>query len=267
MITHSALYVGQVMHQRLRPRRHRLSYRLYMLLLDLDEVDACAARLRLFSRGSWNLFSFHDADHGAGTAEPLRAQVERHLHGAGLAGAGGAIRLLTMPRVLGFAFNPISVYFCYRADGELAATLYEVNNTFGQRHSYLLPVAVGTGPAIRQTVCKRFHVSPFMGMDMDYAFRVVPPAAAPALGLGIIGSDAAGAVITAVLTARRRELTDAALLRAFFAVPLVTLKVVAGIGWEALKLWLKGVRWRPRPAPPSEAITMGNVMERPAHVS
>ncbi len=269
MITHSALYVGQVMHQRLRPRRHRLSYSLYMLLLDLDELDACAAHMRLFSRRRWNLISFHDSDHGNGTAEPLRAQVERHLHDAGLSIAGGAIRLLTMPRVLGFAFNPISVYFCYHRDGQLVATLYEVNNTFGQRHSYLLPVAPGAGPAIRQTVPKRFHVSPFMGMDMDYAFRVVPPVAAatPALGLGIIGSDGAGAVLTAVLTARRRELTDAALLRAFVTLPLVTLKAVAGIGWEALKLWLKGVPWRPLPAPPAETITMGVTEERPAHVS
>ncbi len=265
MITRSAIYAGQVMHQRLRPHRHRLSYRLYMVLLDLDELDGCAARLRLFSRGRRNLFSFHDKDHGAGTAEPLRAQVERHLDAAGLAIAGGAIRLLTMPRVLGFAFNPISVYFCYRADGELAATLYEVNNTFGQRHSYLLPVEPGSGPAIRQTVPKRFHVSPFMGMDMDYAFRVVPPAAA--LGIAITGSDATGTLITAVLAARRRELTDAALLRIFCTMPLVTLKVVAGIGWEALKLWLKGVPVRQRPAPPAETVTMLHVNERPAHVS
>ncbi len=245
------------MHQRLRPRRHRLTYRLYMLLLDLDEIDALSLRLRLFSRVGRNLFSFDDGDHGNGTAEPLRTQVERHLDAAGLAIDGGAIRLLTMPRVLGFAFNPISVYFCYRRNGELAATLYEVNNTFGQRHSYLLPVEPGAGPAIRQTVAKRFHVSPFMGMDMDYAFRVVPPVAAPTppLGIAIAGSDAAGTMITAVLTARRHELSDAALLRIFFAMPLVTLKVVGGIGWEALKLWLKRVPLKRRPPPPAAAIT------------
>ena len=270
-----ALYVGQVMHQRLRPRRHRLAYRLYMLLLDLDELDKCAARLRLFSRGRRNVFSFYDVDHGAGTSEPLRAQVERHLAAAGLATHGGAIRVLTMPRVLGFAFNPISIYFCYRPDGALAATLYEVNNTFGQRHSYLLPVPDGSATVIRQAVPKHFHVSPFMGMDMDYAFRVVPPAAS--LGIAITGSDPDGAIITAVLTARRRELTDAALVRAFFAMPLVTLKVVAGIGWEALKLCLKGVPLRRRPPPPIEPVTCQKfndqklhdqkLLERPAHVS
>lgn len=264
MMGNSALYVGQVMHQRLRPRRHRLAYRLYMLLLDLDDLDACATRLRSFSQGRWNLFSFYAADHGAGTAEPLRAQVERHLLATGLDIDGGAIRLLTMPRVLGFAFNPISIYFCYRRDGDLAATLYEVNNTFGQRHSYLVTVEPGTGAAVHQTTPKRFHVSPFMGMDMDYSFRVVPPATT--LGIAIIGSDTDGAVITAVLTARRHELTDAALLRAFFVMPLLTLKVVAGIGWEALKLWLKGVPLWARPAPPAEPITVGTQCERPAHV-
>ena len=253
------------MHQRLRPRRHRLSYRLYMLLLDLDEIDACASRLRLFSRGRANLFSFRDADHGAGTAEPLRAQVERHLADAGLESDGGPIRLLAMPRVLGFAFNPLSVYFCYRRDGALTAILYEVNNTFGQRHSYLLPVTQGAGPVIRQTIAKRFHVSPFMGMDLDYAFRVVPPASA--LGIAITAKDGDGAVITAVLTARRHELTDAALLRAFLAMPFVTLKVVAGIGWEAALLWLKGVPLRSRPAPPAEPVTTSARSERPLHVS
>lgn len=261
----SALYVGQVMHQRLRPRRHRLAYHLFMLLLDLDELDGCATRWRLFSRGRFNLFAFYDADHGAGSTEPLRAQVERHLQAAGLGCDGGAIRLLTMPRVLGFAFNPISVYFCYRPDGSLAATLYEVNNTFGQRHAYLLPVERSAGPAIRQTIAKQFHVSPFMGMDMDYAFRVVPPAAT--LGIAITGSDAAGTLITAVLTTRRRELTDAALLRVFLVIPLLTLKVVAGIGWEALKLWLKGVPVQRRPAPPRHAVTTADKTERPAHVS
>jgi DUF1365 family protein len=205
-----------------------------------------------------------------------RSQVERHLREAGLEISGGPIRLLTMPRVLGFAFNPISVYFCYRQAGGLAAILYEVNNTFGQRHSYLLPVAADAGPAnrqmaIHQKIAKQFHVSPFMGMDMDYAFRVVPPAAT--LGIAITGSDADGTLITAVLSAKRQDLTDAALLRAFLATPLVTLKVVAGIGWEAAKLWLKGVPVRRRPAPPGCPVTTSAypvstamINERPAHV-
>ena len=250
MIGASALFTGQVMHQRLRPRRHRLNYRIYMLLLDLDEIENCDSRLRLFSRNRRNLFAFYDGDHGNKSGTPLRAQIEQHLADVGTPVVGGAIRLLTMPRVLGFAFNPISVFFCYQPGGEMAAILYEVNNTFGQRHTYLLPVGTNPGRVIRQAVAKNLHVSPFMGMDMDYAFRVLPPA--DALAIGITGSDGDGALITAVLTARRQPLSDAALLRAFFGMPLLTFKVVGGILWEALKLWLKRIPvWHVPPAPAS----------------
>ncbi len=124
------------------------------------------------------------------------------MRAAGLVPDGGAIRLLTMPRMLGFAFNPLSVYFCHAQDGALAAILYEVNNTFGQRHSYLLPVAPGAASPIRQHTPKRFHVSPFMGMDMRYDFRVVPPG--ERLAITIVGSDAAGPIITAALACERR---------------------------------------------------------------
>jgi DUF1365 family protein len=252
-MTASGLYVGHVVHRRLRPRTHRLRYRLFSLLLDLDEIDELGQRLRLFSRGRFNLFAFHDRDHGAGTTEPLRAQVEHHLREAGIEADGGAIRLLTMPRILGYAFNPISVYFCHRRDGALAAILYEVNNTFGQRHSYLLPVAAGATSPIRQQTPKRFHVSPFMAMDMDYAFRVVPPG--ERLAITIVGSDTDGPIITAALATARRPLTDAALAHAFVSHPLLTLKVVAAIGWEAIKLWRKRVPVYRLPPPPDRAVT------------
>jgi len=253
MMVASALYVGHVMHRRTRPRAHRLRYRLFSLLLDLDEIDRLAARLTLFSRNRLNLFAFHDRDYAAGTREPLRAQVERHLAAAGLDLGGGPIRLLTMPRILGFAFNPLSVYFCHDRDGALRAILYEVNNTFGQRHSYLLPVEQAGG-IIRQDCAKDFHVSPFMGMDMRYAFRLAPPG--ERLSLAITGADAEGPILTAVHSAARRPLTDAELLRAFVTHPLLTVKVVGGILWEALRLWAKGVPVRDRPAPPLNPVTI-----------
>jgi DUF1365 family protein len=249
----SALYAGHVMHRRLRPRGHRLRYRIFSLLLDLDEIDEVSAGLRLFSRNRFNLFAFHDRDYGAGTAEPLRAQVERHLATAGLEADGGPIRLLTMPRILGFAFNPLSVYFCHRRDGRLQAILYEVSNTFGERHSYLLPVTQREGP-IRQECAKDFHVSPFMAMDMRYVFRVRAPARQ--LSIAITASDPAGPILTAVHSADRRALTDAALARAFATHPLLTLKVVGGILWEALKLWTKGVPVHGRPAAPPSPVTI-----------
>jgi DUF1365 family protein len=250
----SALYAGKVMHQRLRPRRHRLSYRMFQLLFDLDEIDTLAGRLRFFSRNRFNLFSFVDADHGDGSGAPLKAYVGRQLKAAGIETDGGPIRLLCLPRMLGYAFNPLSVYFCYRRQGPLAAILYEVNNTFGQRHSYLIPVVDEPhGNIIEQHCRKAFYVSPFMAMDMDYRFRVAPPDSG--LSLHITGSDAQGPLIVAAFSGKRRPLSDAALAGALLAYPLLTLKVVAGIHWEALLLWLKGVRLQPRPAPPSQPVS------------
>lgn len=245
----SGLYVGEVMHRRLRPRAHRLQYRMFSLLLDLDEVDALSARLRLFKTRGFALFGFRGADHLDGNATLLRAQVEARMARAGLTWDGGAVRVLTMPRVLGFVFNPVSVWFIHARDGELAAVLYEVNNTFGERHEYLLPVEpedVGKA-AIRQTTAKAFHVSPFMAMDMTYDFRLAAPG--DRLAIGIKGSDAAGPLISAVHTARRRELTDAALARVFVTHPLLTLKVVGGILWEAARLWVKRVPIHDHPVP------------------
>ena len=252
----SALYEGKVMHHRLRPRRHRLAYRVFWLLLDFDEIDALSRKILFFSRNRFNIFSFHDADYGVDSTEPLRAQVERQMSAAGIDCIGGSIRLLTMPRILGYAFNPLSVYFCHNRSGTLAAILYEVNNTFGERHSYLIPVSDGGAGAIRQQCPKQFYVSPFMDMAMDYVFHVVPPR--ERVVVSISGSDADGPLITAALSARRTELCDAALARAFVLYPLLTLKVVAGIHWEALLMWIKGLRLRKRPSPPAHPVTIAH---------
>lgn len=256
----SALYVGHVMHRRTRPRAHRLRYRIFSLLLDLDEIDGLTGCLRLFSHNRFNLFAFHDRDHGDGTGGSLRRHVEYHLAAAGLDIGGGAIRLLAMPRILGFAFNPLSIYFCHDREGALRAILYEVNNTFGERHSYLVPVDPSDG-AIRQQCEKTFHVSPFMAMDMRYAFRVAEPGAR--LSIAITGSDANGPLITAVHSATRHPLTDAALARAFLTHPLLTLKVVGGILWEAARLWIKGIPVHDRPAPPLHPVTIAPRNEVP----
>lgn len=262
------------MHVRLKPRRHRLAYRLCSFLLDLDEIDALDARLRLFSRNRFNAFSFHDRDYGpvadAGAegagreGEPLKAQVERQLMAAGLAPDGGPIRLLTMPRLFGYAFNPLSVYFCYRRSGRLFAVLYEVSNTFGQRHSYLIPVAEGEGDSavLRQQAAKRFYVSPFMDMDLTYSFRVRPPG--EELRIAILASDAEGPVLSAVHAARRRPLTDRHLLRALLAYPLMTAKVTAGIHWEALKIFARGVGLRQRPPAPERPVSVSPAGLSPA---
>jgi len=250
----SALYTGGVMHQRTRPRGHRLERRIFWLLLDLAEIDDQDRRLKLFSRNRWNLISFFDRDHGDGSDRPLRVQVEARMAAIGLDLKGGAIRLLTMPRLLGFVFNPISVYYCHGPDGRLAALSYEVTSTFGERRWYDLAVTEGGG-AFRQGCAKTLYVSPFLGMEMRYRFRGSSPGEKVALTVGC--DDAQGPVLTASLWGERRPLTDGGLAKVAVGYPLMTLGVVAGIHFEALLLWLKGVPvtlgQKPAPAAPHGA--------------
>lgn len=239
MSDHSALYTGRVSHQRLRPLRHRLAYRVFSMLLDLDELPALHHRLRWFSLERFNLFSFRASDHGDGSARPLRQQIDEQLARAGLK-TGGRIALLCTPRMLGHQFNPLSVYFCHAPEGELQALVYEVHNTFGERHSYLIPLRepVPPGQPIVQHCDKAFHVSPFLGMDMQYEFRTQPPHEG-CLALGISTRDTTGPMLVAHYAAEARPLTDRALLGLCLSHPLIGLKVVAAIHWEALRLWIK----------------------------
>jgi len=253
MICRSALYVGAVMHRRLRPTVHQFRYRAFWLLIDLDELPALTARLRLFSHNRFNLFALHEADQGDGGATPIRIQAERLLSEAGIDIAGGSIRLLCMPRTLGYSFNPISIYFCHRPGGELAALIYEVHNTFGERHSYVASIETKSGE-IRQDCRKAFYVSPFMDMDLAYHFRLTEPA--ERVAVGISASKGGERVLNASLTGLRRELTDGALLSIFLRMPLITAKVTLAIHWEALRLWLKGMRLRTRPAAPASHATL-----------
>lgn len=239
----SGLYAGQIMHRRLRPRMHQLRYRIFSLLLDLDEIDDLDRSLRFFSRGRFNLLSFYDCDHGDGSATPLRDQAIGHLRSIGIATAG-RIRLLAMPRVLNFVFNPLSVYFCDRPDGGLAAILYEVHNTFGERHCYVLPVEDCTAD-VRQHTLKCFHVSPFLPMNLRYSFRVKPPG--KIVEIAITVRDNEGPILAAVHAARRWPLSDGVIFKTVAAQPIMTLKVAAGILWEATRLLAKGVRLYRRP--------------------
>jgi DUF1365 family protein len=258
----SNLYVGTVMHRRVRPRRHRLRYRVFWTLLDLDEIAQLPRALRLFSHNRFNAVSFHDRDHGDGSGRPLRDQVEGHLQAAGIAPDGGPIRLLCMPRIFGFGFNPLSVYFCYQRGGNLVAILYEVHNTFRERHSYLIPVdgaagtAAGAGAIIDQQCRKGFYVSPFMDMDMNYRFRVAVPDRR--IAVAIRAADRDGLLLAAALRGDRVAMTDAALLRVLLTHPLLTLKVVGAIHWHALRMVLKGFRLRSRPRPPAAPVTVVN---------
>jgi uncharacterized protein len=250
----SSLYVGQVMHRRLRPREHRLRFRVFWLLLDLDEIDGLSAKLTFFSRNRFNLTSFFDRDHGDGSDVSLRQQVEAILQGAGCQSDRIMIKLLCMPRIMGYGFDPLSVYFCYRQDGSLEAIIYEVHNTFGERHSYVIPGHGAISRVVEQSCSKEFHVSPFLGMDMSYAFRVLLPCAR--VRIIIHGREGSEDVITASLSGVRTELSDRALLRVFVRHPLLTLKVITAIHWHALRLLLKGFRLHAHESTEHFAVTV-----------
>jgi len=246
----ASLYVGKTTHARLGPRPHRFSYSLFQLLIDVDRIEEGLSGLRLFR---WGLFGFAERDHGARDGSRLRTWVEARLSEAALVASAHRIRLLSFPRVLGFVFNPISIFFVEDVRGRLEAVIYEVNNTFGQTHAYVAPAA--GGDCERQEADKRLYVSPFYRVEGAYRFLVTPPAAT--FNLVITKSLDGQPDFTATLSAQRRELTDAALLRLSFTMPLMTLGVVAAIHWQALLLWLKGARFGARPAGPQASMSVG----------
>jgi DUF1365 family protein len=253
-MTASAIYEGVVAHRRLSPRPHRLRYRIFMLLLDLDELPDVLSRLRLLGSGRFGLLSFRAADHGDRGGMALKPYAHRLLADAGIV-ADGPVRLLCMPRILGYGFNPLSLYFCHRADGSLAAILYEVRNTFGQRHSYLAATPEEETSPVRQTAPKRFFVSPFMDMDLVYDFEVLPPGEAVAVRISVRRGD--DLVLTATFEGQRAPLTDGGLAKAWLRHPLLSLKVIAGIHWEAARILARGIGLRRRPPPPAQAVTLG----------
>lgn len=248
----ASLYTGTVMHHRMKPVTHRFTYRVFSLLVDIDRLAELDRASPIFSVRRWNLLSFRESDHGLGDGSPLRAHVDRMLARAGCALPGGRVLLLCYPRVLGFVFNPLSIYYCYDADGDLAALIYEVRNTFGESHTYVAPLrGLAAGGPIRQQRDKLFYVSPFLDMTMRYRFRLMPPG--DRLTVRILETDEAGPILAATFSGRRSALTTRNLLSAFVRIPVLTFKIVAAIHWEALRLYIKGLRPRSRPAPPPHA--------------
>lgn len=251
----SCLYVGQVMHARLQPFRHRFRYPVLYGLFDLDELPRLDDALLLFGHNRRGLFSFWDRDHGPRDGGPLRHWIEAHLLAMGIDIAGGPIRLLCLPRLLGYAFNPLSVWFCYHPRDGLQAVLYEVRNTFGEAHSYLIPVPLDQAGAdtLVQDCPKAFYVSPFLEMAARYRFRLTQPG--ERLSIRIRQDSPAGEMLLASLTGRRRSLGDRQLLMAAARRPAATLRVTTAIHWQGLRLWYKGARALPRPAPPAAEVS------------
>lgn len=255
----ASLYRGDVMHARLRPMSHRFAYRVLNLLIDLDRLDETGRQSALFAVNRAGLYSFHERDHGPRDGTSLAAYVRSVAANAGVDLSGGRILLLCYPRLLGYAFNPLSVYYGYDSRGRLALLIYEVRNTFGEHHSYVCPVLPGEASeaGIRQSRAKRFYVSPFIGMEMRYHFRLTAPGTEAKIR--ILETDSDGPLLAATFHGRKEPLTSPHLIAAFLALPFVTLKVMAGIHYEAARLWLKGARLFPRPRHVSGPAATGQV--------
>lgn len=240
----SALYAGQVYHKRSRPKTHAFRYSVFSLLVDLSERQLLAERFWLFSYNRFNLLGFHDADFGETPGESLEDYVHRKLRGASIGTMPAKILLSCYPRVLGHAFNPLSLFYCLDAKGSCYAVVHEVHNTFGERHAYVLPVK-NANPRqlseqwIYQHAEKEMFVSPFAHMGMVYEFRLNQPGDRQVIV--IRASDEHGLVVTASYSAKRQLLSASQLFKFFFKIPLLGAKVVGGIHWEAFKLWLKRV--------------------------
>ncbi len=240
------LFRGRTVHARFGAVTHSLAYDIYQLLIDVDDVEASFKGLNWLKYNRFAPFAFYDRDHGDRSGAPLRAWVEMRLAEAGIKLDGGAIRLLTFPRVLGFVFNPISVFFAYGMQGELKGVVYEVNNTFGETHSYVAPAS---NDAIEHhSADKVLHVSPFFDVSGRYAFTLRAPDDSITLVIDKYKDKIRDHV--ASLKARRLPFSDAALAHAFFTMPFLTIKVVAAIHFEALKLLFKGAQYHNKPAPP-----------------
>lgn len=239
MTLSSALYAGEVVHSRFRPKAHKLRYRVFSLLLDLDELEGLDRNLRLFAHNQRAVFSFHDSDHGSGKKTGLKDWVRDQLENANLWIPGMRVAVLCYPRVFGYVFNPLTVYFCRTAEGELRAVLYEVSNTFKERHTYVIPAGIGRDGQFRHECAKEMYVSPFLPMDCRYRFRIAPPS--NRVLIAINESDPDGPLLHASFAGHHRPLSDRTLLKALATYPLMTLKIMGAIHFEALLLWLKGI--------------------------
>jgi Uncharacterized conserved protein len=235
-----SLYTGRVVHTRLKPVRHRLSYRVFMGLFDVDRLDLADRDVALFGYNRPNLIAFYDKDHGDGSGLPLRAQIMKPLSEAGIA-IDGAIFVLCMPRILGWVFNPLSVYFCCDENERLRAIIHEVTNMHGERHFYVLSVGEGDGRRVSQHCGKSFRVSPLLQMQMSYDFDIIIPRDRALIH--ITASDAEGPLLVASFLGVQNDFNSGSILRAWLTHPALTWKVVAGIYWEALATFMK-LKWK-----------------------
>ncbi|MGB8817998.1 MAG: DUF1365 domain-containing protein [Rhizobiaceae bacterium] len=264
--TPARLCKGKVMHQRLKPFGHRFEYSVFSLLIDLDRLNEAHLQSRLFSVNRFNLAAFHERDHIdprlSDPAKGIRAYADMLFAQAG-SKRPHRIELFAYPRILGHAFNPITLYYGYNEIGALSGMIYEVRNTFGERHAYVCPVEQGelSAAGLRQTRRKLLHVSPFIGMAARYDFRLKPPQ--DSLQFRILESDEDGPLLAAAFSGQIEPMSSGKILKLCMQIPFLGLKIVGGIHFEAFRLWLKGARFHRSPPPPVPA----SCLDRPIRMT
>jgi len=235
----SCIYSGFVTHRRFKPKRHFFTYKTFSLLINLNELENLGKRINFFSYNKFNILSFYDADHGPRDGTSLINWAKNTLSKAKINIGSGSIKLLCYPRFFGYIFNPLSIFYCYDDDLQLRAILYEVKNTFNEQHTYVFSVSSSTN-LILHKCNKKFYVSPFMEMKTFYNFRLLNPG--KILNVFIKQSDSEGTLLTACQVGKRIEMTSKNLLYQFLKHPFMSFKVILAIHFEALRLWLKGVK-------------------------
>ncbi len=239
MTESSFIYTGKVIHKRFKPKTHYFNYKVFSLLLDLSEINLLERELKLFSYNKFNILSFYDIDHGPRDGTSLISWVKKNLNNNNIDTKEIKIKLLCYPRVWGYVFNPLSIFFIYNKNLNLISILYEVKNTFGEQHTYVFKIDQET-QFLEHTCKKKFYVSPFIKMNCEYYFKILKPE--NKLSVVINQNDENGKVLFASQDGVKKILNNKNLLISFLSHPLMSFKIIGAIHFEALKLWLKGVK-------------------------
>ncbi|MDC1137233.1 DUF1365 domain-containing protein [Candidatus Pelagibacter sp.] len=235
----SAIYNGHVIHKRFKPKVHYFKYKVFSLLIDLSELEILDKKVKLFSFNKFNLISFHEKDHGDRDGSSLTSWVKQNLKKNDIQNEGIKIKILCYPRIFGFVFNPLSVFYVYNLQSQLISILYEVKNTFGEQHTYIFKVSKDVN-LIQNNCSKKFHVSPFIEMDCNYFFRLLKPG--EKISVIIDQYDKHDKILYASQDGVRSEFNTKQLLKSYIKHPLMTFKIIIAIHFEAFKLWAKGIK-------------------------
>ena len=235
----SAIYNGTVIHKRFKPKLHFFKYKVFSLLIDLSELSTLDKKINFFSYNRFNLISFFDKDHGERDGTSLIEWVKKNLRENNIDAEEIKIRLLCYPRILGYVFNPLSVFYIYNNNEKLISILYEVKNTFGEQHTYIFKIK--NDNLLQHNCEKKFHVSPFIEMNCNYFFRILKPSEKISVIIDQYQSNEK--ILFASQDGKRADLTSAELMKSYLKHPLMTFKIISAIHFEAFKLWTKGIKF------------------------